>query len=318
MAQIGRAEIEQVLLGRSADFGTTLAAGQVALRGRCLGASTPLGLSVNLHDAFAETSFETRMTRPANLMLHLVLEGSVSAHVDGTAFCFGRSKGGPVQLVLSATAQPTDFRRRFTGGQRLRKATIALSWDWLARHELGMDDVLEGRAHRYEAWPVPQQEIAQAEALLAPMEEGTRRAARVLEQEAFALSLVRFAMASLLHVGPDLTRAERDRLARMEAFASAPGPMPELDLVARSGGISVSTMRRMFEKAYGQTVKARLREVRMEKAAAALRAGASVLEAAHVAGYETPAAFATAFRKAKGMPPSHLARTPRALRMDRD
>ena len=78
MNRITLADIDRGLRSGIEDFATTLPPERVVLSGARVGTSLPSGLCINLQDTFVEASFETRLIRPANVALHLMLEGSVS------------------------------------------------------------------------------------------------------------------------------------------------------------------------------------------------------------------------------------------------
>lgn len=309
MNRITLADIDRGLRSGIEDFATTLPPERVVLSGARVGTSLPSGLCINLQDTFVEASFETRLIRPANVALHLMLEGSVSAWLDGAPLTFGRAPGRPPQIVFSALDRPAAFHRRFEHGQHLRKVTVLVSWDWLAERGISRQAFMQGGPRRDDRWPALPQDIADAEALLAGGAENG--ALQIFEREAFAMRLVSRAMARLAPGQTGLRGHERDKLARMEALAARPGPLPALAEIAAAGGVSQSTMRRLFRRAHGAPVLTRLRALRMERAAEALDTGATVAEAARLAGYESAPAFATAFRQTMGTSPSRYAGTRR-------
>jgi AraC-like DNA-binding protein len=100
------------------------------------------------------------------------------------------------------------------------------------------------------------------------------------------------------------------RLKLVESFLDGlDGDLPSLEEIARQGGVSVSTLRRLFMAAHGMTVFDYVRRRGLERARFALeRQGASVSEAAYIAGYASPANFATAFKRAFGVTPTEIRR----------
>ncbi|MDK3017475.1 helix-turn-helix transcriptional regulator [Pseudodonghicola flavimaris] len=309
MAQISLGQIERSLPPASRDFGATLPPESIVLSGGRIGSSTPSGLVVNLQATRGESDFETRTTRPANVVLHMVLEGGVDTWLGAQPMPLGRPPREPVRVVMSALAQPMDFRRRVRRGQHLRKLTVVLSWDWLEARGVQRAQLLQGQRHRSDSWIAAPGDVARAEALLAAPDGAPPGPLLTLEKEALAMSLVRHAMELLLAGRDRLKPQDREKLSRMEALATRPGPLPALEDLAAAGGVSLSTMRRLFRRAYDQPVQERLRALRMDRAADALRAGAPVAEAARLAGYERTTAFATAFRQRMGTSPSRFAQT---------
>ena len=93
--------------------------------------------------------------------------------------------------------------------------------------------------------------------------------------------------------------------ARMrDAQASLVDRIGSLDALARQAGTNANTLQRHFRAVYGTTVFDFVREHRLQRARHALEQdGLTVGQAALVAGYNSAANFATAYRKRFGMPP---------------
>jgi AraC-like DNA-binding protein len=83
---------------------------------------------------------------------------------------------------------------------------------------------------------------------------------------------------------------------------------PELTLAALARALYVSDrqLQRIFHEAGQTTFSGYVERVRMERAAALLRAGASSREVAMRVGYRQAAGFAKAFRRYSGVAPSEL------------
>lgn len=77
--------------------------------------------------------------------------------------------------------------------------------------------------------------------------------------------------------------------------------------IAKSLGVSVSTLQRRFKSSYGTTVIDYIRQRRLEQAKAAMAIeGISIGEAAYLAGYNHTSNFITAFKKRFSLTPSEL------------
>ncbi|SOC11610.1 helix-turn-helix transcriptional regulator [Rhodobacter maris] len=287
------------------DFGATIRPERVALEGRRRAGEIASGLRLHTLDAVAATDFETRLMRTAGLVLHLVLAGEVEAFIGPHPLRLTRQGDAPVRIAFYALAAPAPFRRRARAGSLLRKVSIDLSWDWLAARGVHVETVLDGAAFRHEDWPATAAEIGMAERLLAldRAEPGPQAA---LAREALALTLVAGLAERLLSAPGALRPSERDRLSRIEAAALRPGPVPDLAQIAATAGLSLSSLQRLFQRAYGVSAKERLRSLRMERAATALREGVAVAQAAEVAGFVSVESFATAFRRRYGIAPSSV------------
>lgn len=293
-------------LGEGRDFGATLRNDAVVFSGTRAMSEVPLGLLIQAHDARAERAFETRSVRLPGVMLHVVLEGPVRVWLGGTPEPIGRIGTEPVRIVLSALDAPIDFRRITRLGDYVRKVSISADWGWLATRGIERADLMQGERLRRIGWRAEPDEIAMAERLIdldGPDLRGGPAMGRI-EREMLAFGLFARALGRVGMPTGGIRQQERDRLARMEAFATRPGTVPALEEIAASGNMSVSSMQRLFRKVHGVSAVAHIRALRLARAAERLREGASVAEAAHAAGYVSPEAFSTAFKRSYGHPPS--------------
>lgn len=102
-----------------------------------------------------------------------------------------------------------------------------------------------------------------------------------------------------------LTRRDRIRLQRAKDAidANVSGPW-SVQAIAREAGVSASGLQRLFRLSESKSAFGYVRLVRLERALQALRTGeANVQEASVIAGYRSPANFATAFRRKYGFTP---------------
>ncbi|WP_421701759.1 helix-turn-helix transcriptional regulator [Aliiroseovarius sp.] len=271
------------------------------------------GFGLHTLNARSRRDFHTRVERAPGVVLHCFLEGRAEASLDGKDLGLGHSEGQPVRIVLTSVRHPAEFRRSSAPGDYVRKISILMSHEWLDENDLSFVKVADDTADvfgRFEAVATPQ-EVAAMERLAS--QAGFDDPIARLQAEAAALGLVAGSFEKALGRGGDtsLSRREMGQLTRMEDIARAPGPMPTLADLAHVGGVSQSTMRRLFRARHGCSALAYVRRVRLEEARAALAANqASVSQAARMAGYASPENFATAFRRLHGMPPSQ-ARTRR-------
>ncbi|WP_172327176.1 AraC family transcriptional regulator [Mangrovicoccus sp. HB161399] len=259
------------------------------------------GFGIHTLDATAREGFEVRATRAPGVILHCFLEGRTEARLSGRTMGLGQAGDAPPRLVFTATEEPEPFLRRARAGEYVRKVNINLGRDWMERHGLALP-----AGTRRIALPLGSEDVAGFERLVRL--PGTAAPLDRLEGEALALTLVArsFARLAPAAAGRALAPHDRRRLARIEAFLrDGTGPLPGLGEIAREGGVSLSTLRRLYREAHGTTVQAHLRRIRLESARRALRADAvPVAEAARIAGYGSPENFATAYRRAYGEPPS--------------
>lgn len=107
---------------------------------------------------------------------------------------------------------------------------------------------------------------------------------------------------------PDLAMPSDPRLARLcRAILEEPADRHDLDHWAKLAAMSRRTLTRTFQRQTGLSLARWAQQARMAKARAMLAQGLRVTEVGLAVGYDTPSAFAAAFRKAMGSTPSAFA-----------
>lgn len=263
------------------------------------------GLGLHTLNATARQSFEVRGERRPGAVLHCFLEGSTDAELDGKPMNLGRRANEPVTLVLTSIREPLRFSRSSRPSEYVRKVSIQMSHDWLDRNGLSLPGGEGPDGVQRLNWQAGQSEIQVLEQLAVT--SGFSVPVTRMQAEAMSLGLVArcFGWMSQETGIAALTPREKSQLHRVEAFARQPGPLPSLQALAAEGGLSLSGLRRLVQAVHGCAPLAHLRRLRLEQARRALEEeGLSLEAAAELAGYGSAANFATAFRRAFGMPPS--------------
>jgi AraC-like DNA-binding protein len=99
-------------------------------------------------------------------------------------------------------------------------------------------------------------------------------------------------------------RSERARKLA-DYFAARPNDGRSVELIAAEvGGASLRTFERSFVEETGLSLAAWRRQSRLLTSLSLLAEGRSVGEVAHAVGYDTAAAFSTAFKQCFGVSPS--------------
>lgn len=108
-----------------------------------------------------------------------------------------------------------------------------------------------------------------------------------------------------LRAGPALASVQRAR----DLIAADPAAPHTLVSIAEAAGVSVTTLKRDFQRAFGVSPIAFLRAQRLERGRSLIESqGLSVSSAAYACGYDHPGNFAQAFRRHFGFAPSALRR----------
>ena len=288
------------------------------------------GLHLHADDTADVQDFTASGEMDAGLRIVLLLEGSVDVSYGPRRVALSsgaaqrvRGSGLPRALLVSV-AQPERFERRGRQGAYARRVSVGLGGEWLEQVAgPSASDAIEAFRRQHLAmhhW--------QPSARIAAVAEQITRAPDLsplllhLYLESRALELVSEALGSLSQHAPGPAPApapapappaaalrllphEHQRMRALHAFLQTDGAMDmSLDAVARQAGTNANTLQRHFRAVYGTTVFDFVREHRLQRARHALEQdGLTVGQAALVAGYNSAANFATAYRKRFGMPP---------------
>jgi AraC-like DNA-binding protein len=145
------------------------------------------------------------------------------------------------------------------------------------------------------------QDIRRVEVLRADDTAARRLAAVLLDQLAVQRELPVFV--------PALSSALTQRVAA--ALAADPADTPRAADLAGALGVSTRTLERAFIADTRMTLGEWRQRSRLTRAIALLAGGADVKDVALEAGFATPSAFVTAFKRYVGMTPGSLARLSR-------
>ncbi len=278
------------------------------------------GLLLHVSDAIEERAFTATSLLPEELSCIFFLEGSVDLSIGGRRFAF-HGEGGLAEGVAIVNACPEHFARASRGRQHLRHLVVSATPEWL--HRDALEAVMDGtggarllRNHLAEhRWTLTPRMIDLVRQIFSPSPLVPEL--RDLYLEGRAVELVAETMAAVLRAdrreagSATLTRQDAVCLQRAKDFIEARAGEPtSVEAIAREAGISASGLQRLFRAAESRSVFDYVRNVRLERAFAALGRGeATVQEASAIAGYTSPANFATAFRRRFGIVPTAVRRT---------
>lgn len=136
-----------------------------------------------------------------------------------------------------------------------------------------------------------------------------RNGVRLLHAESKALEMLcevlSLSLAEPELRGPSLTANETCQLDRARnLLCSNFSPAPSMGEVARSVGMSLSKLKRGFQKRFGQSLFECGYEARMRRAFELLKSREmSICQVAYAVGYQHPTSFSAAFRRHFGMSP---------------
>lgn len=294
------------------------------------------GAAPSEDEAVLEGRFETLRLRPG-LILHaaavsdlcdmrthhqlhpgikivVVVDGATDLSFGPHRFLLGPQAADPgarARGALVNLAEAETFSRRWQRGRREGKVSLTLTREWLeqggfAEHAGAAG--LEGFARSHlasQAWTVPPRARELARQILEPssFQPGLQR----LRLESRCLELASEALAAVAPARPArsaLSPADRRRLERLDELLHSDVVLGlGTAEIAREVGSNPTSLQALARRAWGCTVFERLRAIRLEMAHDLLARGASVAEAAALAGYASAPNFSTAFRQRYGFSP---------------
>ena len=125
-------------------------------------------------------------------------------------------------------------------------------------------------------------------------------------RHAHALALLEQVLPEAKHESFSLPRPSHERARRLaDYFATQPGDGRSVEIIAAEiGGASLRTFERLFVEETGLSLAAWRRHSRLLTSLSLLAEGKSIGEIGHAVGYESAAAFSTAFKQCFGVSPS--------------
>ncbi len=305
---------------RRAFIGAEPSANDVLLDGSLRHHTPQPGLLVHCSQVRDRRDLLTRARVGPGLKIVILLAGESDVSVGGRPLFLAvdpaRRRARGLMLV---TTEACVYERRWQRGRFERKVVVHLTTDWL--RDLGFlqpqqPPVLAQFLQTHLAvhhWEPSAHAVALAEQLaIAPetltVVDALRLASRATELacEAVAGMLGAHDASGEPVASTRLTPRGQQRLLQVrDRLASRQTDALSVATIAREHGIAISTLQRQFRALFGCTMEDFRRDVRLERARQALEErGVSVAEAALAAGYNSPANFATAFRRRFGLSPS--------------
>ncbi|MBO1114390.1 helix-turn-helix transcriptional regulator [Bordetella petrii] len=274
------------------------------------------GLILHRVDARDLQGVAVHATLRPGLRIALTVGGKADVNFGGRRILLGPRADGGARGAVVAVARPTDFVRQSRRGDLERTVSLTFGDEWLQRRFGGELQACLAFSRRHLSiyeWNASAQAVALAEQMLAPPELDS--ALWRMYQESRSLDLAVEAFACLRGGAParpaaSMRQRERARMEQVrDLLDSGQADTLTLEQIARHACVSANTLQRHFRAAWGKTVFAYLRDARLARARLALeRDAVSVAQAAWIAGYSSPANFATAFRQQYGMPPGQVGR----------
>lgn len=267
------------------------------------------GLQLRRHDCRDLQGAPWWTQEPAGLHLLLTLAGGADLSTDEQTLARRPSLAG--HALIWGAAQMYRLRRQSRRGDIDRSVLISLTPAWLQSRLPDTHPLRQAAAGHLDLrrLALPRAALAVLQQLLQP--PGQDDDLLSLYMESRVLELLHQVAQGLRETAEvKLSRRKFLRMAQVrEELESGMADHWSLAEIAARHHLSVNTLQRHFRAAWGASVDEYRRDARLRRARCALeREGVSVAQAAEISGYSSPANFATAFRRAFGMAPSHAAR----------
>lgn len=278
------------------------------------------GLALHCTDTHELYDLKTEAVQRSGITISLFLRGGVTAWIGGRKFHMGptlATQTSALEAVAVSRARPELFSRQSVRGTHIRKVNVTITQEWLRASGL---DAMDNHAavlhfsqnHLASArWRPSPRFVSLAEQILrppafAPVLQNLYCESRAIEIVVEALQVIAKSDAGQTDV--PLRPKDYQRMSTVSDFLDAHlDDGLTLEMIARNAGMSVNTLQRIFRTVHNTTVFDYVRARKLHRAREALeRDGASVAEAAYIAGYASAANFATAFRRFFGTSPKNF------------
>ncbi|QZN95054.1 helix-turn-helix transcriptional regulator [Symbiopectobacterium purcellii] len=261
---------------------------------------------INLHNMKTQGQLEDA------IKLAIVVNGQAQVSYDHQQLHLNKAQ--PASLV--SLMSPVLFTRTGKRDEYERTLSLTFSREWLYGNLL--DSVDEWRplydftqTHlAVHHWMPSRQAMAIAMQILNsdPCSTPLQR----LQLESQCLSLIVEAFSSLLSTAQEKNARVPLRIYHRvqevrDILESGAADQLSMEEIAKQVNMSESTLQRHFRQAFSMSVFEYLRRNRLQRAMVAMqKEGLGIAQAAHIAGYNSPANFSTAFRRAFGITPGQL------------
>ncbi len=283
------------------------------LKGRINNLECHSHLSVHATDTIEVRDHEAKAILEPAVTCSLILKGKAEGSIGGVNFALDGSK--QAAGYIWSMNEPMLWTRTIKKDSHVRKVNITVDRDWLLR-EVGSnpDDGLSSYLAALlngplviQNWVPTKRALSLAEQILQP--SSSSPFIQKMHMESRALEILCEALESMTVTAvktEQMQTGDKAQLIRTYIEDNIEAPLT-LGAIAKSLGIAVNTMQRLFKQSYNMTVMDYLRERRLETAKQAMeRDGLTIAQAAFMAGYNSPANFATAFKKVYGFSPSSV------------
>lgn len=284
------------------------------------------GVTLHIFDGLELETSSVSIDLPPGLTLCLLLKGNLTFSLDQeTHFIRNKSETSISAFAFNLT-QSCTLHREVRSGKHTCKINISLSREWIdkkIRSDRGLSPKLQEFMTQHKSvhsWAVDENCLQLAQHILNTPPEEHFETTLLLEGLTLALasSLIQGLTHSNNKKGTVYNTAAshrhfvkateiREKVDQFIHNEHSPNTRIALHDIADELGMSTSNMQRLFKKAYQQTIAEYARLKKLERARhALLHQGATIGEAAYIAGYRHTPNFAIAFKRTFGIAPGAI------------
>lgn len=276
------------------------------------------GLSVLFGDQQVQEHFTRSSLIPEQLRIVFLLQGELNLVFGQQRVHLRSLTSQSAQAVMVTLNEPEELSRTACQGDQVKRISLGLDPAWLEESlQQSLSGGLTGSWRNHLAtcyWHPSAHAHSLAKQMLNPPLLPSGLQSLYLESRAIELVLEAVAQTGLKVTASQpavgLRPALYRRMCDLKVWLSEQIAQPlTLDQIAQKVNTTPATLQRHFRLAHGMTVFEFLQQERLNQARAVLeQQGASVTEAALLAGYTNPANFATAFKRHFGVSPRQIRR----------
>lgn len=274
------------------------------------------GLSLTVSDSVCDTDDEVSFEMQPMLYYGVIVEGALSRLSVNREISASIMPNEPIMLMVG---EPAEFSGRLCNGVRYVNLGLSIETDFI--EELSnsyrthvFDQLMQQSREQIQFRRLPS--CTTINAIVREMAtQSFCCAVTALRMEACTLNLVAEIARCLCgeganNAGTGLRRCELSRTYKLRDLLEAHLQTPiTLSQLSRELGVNPTTMSAQFRACFGTSIFSYLRQRRLEVARDLLRAeDDSIARIGYRVGFESPAAFATAYKRQFGYSPSQEAR----------
>ena len=275
---------------------------QQRLKGSVITETLPSGMTFHMVDAKAVADFSFEEELQPNFKIAIMFTSTMDMR-------FGEQKAELIcrnhHAKLMNFKEPELCSMTVKKGEQRTALYLSVAPDWFERHDIATQSVKQeiNKHFSLEDWALPDMYWQQAESILKYNRDDFNCS---MARQGFAMSLMSSWVDMVSQSRPTRMRVSDKRTSQFEELMRSDEVLyMDFDTISDELGMSTATLQRYSKDVLSMSLSQFLRVRRLEAARKALRYdGASIIEAAYMAGYNHTSNFATAFKRQFGVPPT--------------